>query len=123
MASLHFFYRIVELFLQLLSLGTSLALLLIFLVDKFLLKCFSLMDLLLQPCLLLNNELLLALLQVLLMLSLFLTCEFFTQGMSLSILALLNEPFKDLLVLEQLGGLFEPESLVKLSLVILSQFS
>ena len=81
------------------------------------------MDLLLQPCLLLNNEFLLALLHVLLMLGLFLPCELFTQGVSLRILALLNESFKDLLVLEQLGGLLEPESLVKLSLEILSQLN
>ena len=41
--------------------------------------------------------------------------------MRLSVLALLNEPLKDLLVLEELRGLLEAEGLVQLALVVLAQ--
>ena len=41
--------------------------------------------------------------------------------MRLGVLALLNEPLKDLLVLEELSGLLEAEGLVQLALVVLAQ--
>ena len=55
------------------------------------------------------------------MLNLFLLGELFSQGVCFGVFALLDEPFKDLLVLEQLGRLLEAERLVQLSLVVLAQ--
>ena len=79
------------------------------------------MHLFLQPGLFLDNELLLALLQVLLVLNLLLPHELLAQGMRLCVLPLLDQSFKDLLVLEELSGLLEAEGLVQLALVVLAQ--
>ena len=76
------------------------ALLLVLLVDELLLEGFPLVHLLLHPGLLLHDQFLLPFLYVLLMFHLLHAREFFAEGMRLSVLALLDEPLKDLLVLE-----------------------
>ena len=86
----------------LLGFGGSLALLLVLLVDELFLEGLALVHLFLQPGLFLDNELLLALLQVLLVLNLLLPHELLAQGMRLCVLALLNEALEDLLGLEEL---------------------
>ena len=83
------------------GLNLTLSLLLILLIDQFFLESSALMSLLLKPSLLLDHELLLAILHVPLVLTLFLLSKLFTQGMRLSVLALLHETLKDLLVLQE----------------------
>lgn len=100
MAALHLLNRVVELFLELLSLDGSLPLLLVLLVDQFLLQGLTLVHLLLKPRLLLDNKLLLAFLQILLMLHFFLPCEFFTQGVRLRVFALLHQTLEHLFILQ-----------------------
>lgn len=121
MTTLHLLNCIVELLLELLSLDSSLTFLLVLLVDKFLLKGLPFMHLLVQPSLLLHDEFLLALLEVLLMLDLFLPGKFFAQGVRLCIFALLDETLKDLFVLEELSRLLEAERLVKAALKVFSK--
>jgi len=101
MTPFHLLDGVVELFLKLLSLDSSLALLLVLLVDQLLFESFPLVHLSFQPGLFLHNELLLSFLKVLLMLQFFLASKLFAQCVCFSVLALLDEALKDLFVLKQ----------------------
>ena len=102
------------------SLDLAITLLLVLSVDELLLKSSLFVSLLLQPRLLLLNQLFLSFLEVLLVLDLLLDSKFFAQGMGLGVFALLHESFEDLFVLQQLGRLLEAERLVQVALIVFS---
>lgn len=120
MTPLHLLNGVVELLLQLFSLDLAITLLLVLSVDELLLKSSLFVSLLLQPRLLLLNQLFLSFLEVLLVLDLLLDSKFFAQGMGLGVFALLHESFEDLFVLQQLGRLLEAERLVQVALIVFS---
>lgn len=57
------------------------------------------------------------------MLNFFLLSELFSQGVRFGVFALLDEPLENLLVLEQLRRLLEPERLVQLPLKVFAQLN
>ena len=77
----------------------SLTFLFVLLIYKLFLESLSLGGLLLQPDLLLNYKLLLALFHIFFILNGLLCGKLFTQGMRFCVLALLDEALEDLLVL------------------------
>ena len=77
------------------------------------------MRLLFEPGLLLDDEFFLPLVEVLLAFDLFLLGELFAEGMSLGVLALFDESFEDLLILEQRGTGLESERLIQIALELL----
>lgn len=121
MSSLHLLDCVVELLLQLLGLDLSVALLLVLLVEQLLLESFALRVLLLQPGLLLNDELLLSLLHVLLELHLLLAAELFAKAVRLRVFALLHKSLEYLLVLEKARTRLKSEGLVQVSFIRLPE--